>query len=440
MGTQFSQHRASLVMGIAFFIGCQSSDGPSTGDPQPRDDAAAPGSTVAGSPDARAVTPLGPVLPSAPDATTSAPDRASTPPALADGGPVTTAPAPDGGPADQMPTSAPSLAPTLAFVGGDNGNVYVFEFDPATCELTRKNMIVAAKPAWYGAIDSKNQRLYIGSLAEGKVLAYAIDRAGARLTLINSVAVAGSPAHVALDRSNKFLFVAAFEGGNIVVLPIRSDGGLGDGTTLPVGKNPHSTATDPGNRYLFVQNMGSDTISQFSFDPQTGRLSPMATAQLMLPAKTGPRSGAFHPKLPYYYTANELGNSVTTYAVETNGSLRVIETKTVVPMGFMGTNYAAEIKLSPSGNFAYVSNRGADTIAVFGIDGGTGKLTELAQTPVGARNPQAQSWDSSGQRFLSANTSGRTVVCFAVDPQTGALTKKTTTMLDTLALWVGVLH
>ncbi len=424
--------RVSRLAAWVLLVGCTSSPAkpgaapdPATGDE--------PGASMSKSPDAAS---------GAPDAARSTPDVAgfgpdARPAAESDGSSMD-ARVSDGGAEASVPIPT-SPKPTLAIVGGDNGNVYVFGLDAATCAMTRMSMVFAAQQAWYGAIDSKGQHVYIASLAEGKVLAYTIDRVAGSLTLINSVAAGGAPAHLALDRTDKFLFAAGFDAGKVIVLPVRPDGGLAMGMTLSVGRNPHSTAIDPSNRYLFVQNMGSDTISQFGFDARTGVLTPNAQPTAMLPAKTGPRNGAFHPRLPTYYTANELSNTVTTYAFDPKGTVRPINMQTTVPAGFAGATFTAEVHLSASGRFAYLSNRGADTIAVFTIDQTTGQLTPLAQVAAGGRNPQTQAWDGSGQRFLSANTDGKSVSCFIADDTNGSLTRKTTTMMDSKALWVGVL-
>lgn len=347
---------------------------------------------------------------------------------------------PEGVDAFVTPQGQPTGGRTLAFVGGDNGNVHVLELDSATCTLSPKSMMTAGPMAWYGAIDSKGRYLYIGSTGGGgKVLTYAIDRTNARLTMIASLAVGVFPAHLTVDNSDKFLIVAGFGSANVIVLPIGADGALGAGTTTPTGKNPHSTALDPANRYLFVQNMGSDTISHFAFDPKTGKLTQNTPPTLMLSAKTGPRSGAFHPRLPVYYTANELSNTVTTYSLQSDGSLRLLDMQTALPPAFKGTSYVAEIHVAPTGTFAYVSNRGADTIAIFKVDQTTGALTPTDQAMVGGKNPQSQAFDRRGRIFLSANTDGKSVACFTVDEATGALTRKGLTPFDTKALWIGIL-
>ncbi len=415
---------------MALACGCSGSMSSPAPDPAATDDATpAPKARDAGTGGTTVAT-----MP--PDAAVAAADRPAQTPVASDAATTTPTGTSDASSSD-LPVT-PVMGSTLAFVGGDDGNVFVFAFDTTNCTLTQKSMLLAVKDAWYGAVDPTGQRLYIGSLAGSKVLAYTIDRTAATLTLINSVAV-GGPAHISLDRRGKFLFAAGFGAGRVTVLPIRADGGLDPGMSWPVGSSPHSTAIDPSNKYLFVQNMGSDAISQFTFDQQAGSLAANTPATLMLAAKIGPRNGAFHPTLPYYYTANEISNTVSTYSLAGNGTLTVIETQTAVPPGFASTTYVAEVHVAPSGKFAYVSNRGADTIAVFGIDQATGKLTPLGQAATGGNFPQSQNWDATGQHLLSANVGGKSVTCFAVDQATGALTKKSVATLSAKALWVGVL-
>jgi 6-phosphogluconolactonase (cycloisomerase 2 family) len=51
-----------------------------------------------------------------------------------------------------------------------------------------------------------------------------------------------------------------------------------------------------------------------------------------------------------------------------------------------GENHPAEIAVAPAGDFVFVSNRGAGTIAAFGV--GAGGLTPVAEVSTGSSWPQ----------------------------------------------------
>ena len=93
-----------------------------------------------------------------------------------------------------------------------------------------------------------------------------------------------------------------------------------------------------------------------------------------------------------------------------------------LPQGWTGTNYPAEVAVSPSGRFVYMSNRGHDSIAIFAVDEATGKLTPVGHEPTQGSFPRHFALDPSGAFMLVANQDSDNVVVFRVDQATGKLT------------------
>ena len=58
------------------------------------------------------------------------------------------------------------------------------------------------------------------------------------------------------------------------------------------------------------------------------------------------------------------------------------------PRGLKG-NLTAHIEPSPDGRFLYASNRGHDSIVCFAVDGESGGLTYVAHTESGGQSPRA---------------------------------------------------
>ena len=63
--------------------------------------------------------------------------------------------------------------------------------------------------------------------------------------------------------------------------------------------------------------------------------------------------------------------------------------------------WAADIHMTPNGKFLYVSERTSSSLATFGVDGATGKLTYLGSTPT-EKQPRGYAIDPKG-RFLVAS-------------------------------------
>jgi 6-phosphogluconolactonase len=81
----------------------------------------------------------------------------------------------------------------------------------------------------------------------------------------------------------------------------------------------------------------------------------------------------------------------------------------------------SEIVVHPSGQFVYVSNRGHNSVGVFGIQA-DGSLRPIGWCPSGGDTPRAIVLDPSGRFLYAANQMSDTVVAFRVDERRGELT------------------
>jgi 6-phosphogluconolactonase len=104
-----------------------------------------------------------------------------------------------------------------------------------------------------------------------------------------------------------------------------------------------------------------------------------------------------------------------------NGTPQEIQNLSTLPQPVRG-NSTAEIAVHPSGKFVYVSNRGHDSIAVFKVDAGTGKLTAAGHQSTQGKTPRNFAIAPGGKFLLAANQGTDNVVVFAIDQQTGTLT------------------
>ena len=69
----------------------------------------------------------------------------------------------------------------------------------------------------------------------------------------------------------------------------------------------------------------------------------------------------------------------------------------------------------------YVSNRGHDSIAIFGIDQSTGRLTAAGHVPTQGRTPRNFAIDPTGTFLYAGNQGSDTIVHFRIDHQSGQL-------------------
>jgi 6-phosphogluconolactonase (cycloisomerase 2 family) len=310
--------------------------------------------------------------------------------------------------------------------GGDGHGtgIAVYRQDRATGALTAAGDTVTASGPSFLAWHPTGRYLYaVAERPDGAVRGYAVDGAG--LTPLGAEQPTGGsdPCHLSVDPTGRFLVTANYSSGSVSVHPIGPDGSLGERTDLVAhagsgpntdrqqGPHAHQARFDPAGRYLLVNDLGTDTVTTYLL--RDGRLVQQRAAQL--PPGTGPRHVAFAGD-DRLYLAAELGSSVTpaTYQPQI-GALAF--GPPVPATGHDGVNYPSEIATSPDGRFGYVANRGANTVAVFGLAGAAVRL--LAEVPTDGDWPRHLVL--SGDHLYVANQNSDTVAIFHRDTDTGAL-------------------
>ena len=79
------------------------------------------------------------------------------------------------------------------------------------------------------------------------------------------------------------------------------------------------------------------------------------------------------------------------------GFLETIQVISTLPGDFTDTSYCADIHVSPDGRFVYGSNRGHDSIVIFEVDSGTGRLSVLDYESTRGEFPRNFALDPSGR-------------------------------------------
>lgn len=269
----------------------------------------------------------------------------------------------------------------------------------------------------------------------GAVGAFAIQPDG-KLKLLNQQSSRGGGAcHVWVDSEGKNALVANYGGGSVAALPIQKDGSLREATGFVQHtgssvnpqrqKEPHAHAvyTGPRSRFAYVCDLGLDKVLVYKFDSSTGSLAPNDPAHASVAPGAGPRHLAFHPNNKYAYVINELSNTVTAFQHDAEaGKLTELQTLPTLPADFTGNNSTAEIFVHPNGKFVYGSNRGHNSIVVYAIDQQTGKLTLVEHVSTQGKGPRNFAIEPSGRFLLAANQQTDDVFVFRVDAETGKLT------------------
>ena len=321
--------------------------------------------------------------------------------------------------------------------------IYQLRLDTRTGALRPAGETLGMLNPFFLKVDAAGERLYAALAvdecdgeASGAVSAFAIDAATGDLTYLNRQLSCGTlPCYISLDRSGRNLLTGNYNSGSVAVLPIDAQGRLqpasaavqhtGDSVhERQEGPHVHCLVLDPSERWAYAADLGADEVRVYDFDATAGTLSPGDPPAVTAHAPgAGPRHIAFHPNGAYAYLLNELDGTLTAYAFDADsGRLEVIHTESTLPAGFTELNYAADVQILPSGRFLYTTNRGHDSIAIFAVDAGTGRVERLGHEPAQGRWPWNLGIDPTASFLLSANYEGDNVVVFGIDGGTGALT------------------
>ena len=131
---------------------------------------------------------------------------------------------------------------------------------------------------------------------------------------------------------------------------------------LDAGDEPHAIRPGP-NGLFYVPHRGENAIYWYRLDSD-GELTKAGEVS----SSGGPRHIAFHPDGSTAHVVNEVGDSVTAFTIDNDGSLARLGEDTTLPAGVDGSsNSGADIHISPDGRFVYASNRGHDSIARFEV-------------------------------------------------------------------------
>jgi 6-phosphogluconolactonase len=286
-------------------------------------------------------------------------------------------------------------------------------------------------------IDPEKRFLLAAIRSTGKLASFRVDTKTGKLTHIITVTVGPDPAHISTDRTGHYLLTAYYVDAKVTVHAIGKEGELSEKPiqSIATADKAHAIVPDPSNRYVFVPHTGPNAIFQFAFDAKNGQLVANEPSRRLTPKNTGPRHLAFHPTEPIAYVDNEQGSSITSYAFDKKtGTIKPLQTLSTLPDDFKGANACAEIKLHPTGRFAYVSNRGHDSIAAFAVDA-EGKLSALGHFPT-EKTPRSFDIDPAGRYLFAAGESSGKLAGYRIDARSGELTRTATYDLGKAPWWV----
>lgn len=315
------------------------------------------------------------------------------------------------------------------YTDGDSEGIYKLKFNANTGALTEGQLAATIENPSFIKFSPDNSILY--SVLEtnsfedtsGGVMAYEL--LNGKLTEKGAMATVGAhPCHIAVSDNGQYLAASSYTGGNATIFGLDDSGGLADDYQvidlqgLDTVKTSHAHSAAFTKDGLFIADLGLDAVKRFSLNED--KFEPNDQASINLPEGAGPRHFTFGQEGKFLYTINELNSTISVF--ERIGTKYIEkETHSTLANDFSGESYCADIHFSPDGQFLYGSNRGEQTIVIFGVDELSGALSLVGRESVRGDWPRNFTIDPTGKFLLVANQKSSNIVVFRRNQELGTL-------------------
>jgi 6-phosphogluconolactonase len=201
---------------------------------------------------------------------------------------------------------------------------------------------------------------------------------------------------------------------------------VGDGSLTPVGSpvdagtNPSFLAVDPAHHTLFAVNEdggGKGAVASFQIDSKTGSLSFLSRVSSQ---GDGPAHVSTDKTGGFAFVANYGGGTVAVLPIGAGGVLG--QAVDVHDHGGGNAN-PHQVVTSPANDFAFVPNKGLNTVTQYAFNAATGKLTAATKLDVaGGAGPRHLDFSPTSAHAYLINENDSTINALSYDAAAGKLT------------------
>jgi 6-phosphogluconolactonase len=261
------------------------------------------------------------------------------------------------------------------------------------------------------------------------VSVYKINAATGNLTLVagSPFAAGVTPTIAAFVPNGRFAYVINKESGTVSAYKVDTrTGALGQvrGSPFAMAYSPNGPidiVVDPrGGHAYVVSNMG---ISAFSIDAATGVLAPIPGSPFDRSEDFGITSIAIDPSDRFAYVLNYSSNTISTYTIDAAGALKLAGHPLDAGQNANDPAGFSSVTIDPKGKFAYVTGD-ENSIYVYAIDATTGALTSSAHLSLGEPGVfelAGFAIDPAGKFAYVVDAASNRVDAFTINATTGRL-------------------
>lgn len=226
-------------------------------------------------------------------------------------------------------------AGNLLFVGNQITNdVWVYSIGSSGALTFVSSALLGSSPTGL-ALSTTGNFLYVPVQTFSAIYVFSVS--SGTLTQVGSpIIVNGGVGQLGIDPGGKFLYVPNPSLNTVTVLKINPDGSLVAGPGLfATGTTPVAANTNATGAFLYVANSGSTNLSQFQVDSTTGALTALTTS--VAGTGTDPELVIVDPDAKFIFVVNVRSETVTEFTTNTNGTLATTGNQlqlSVVPRSF----------------------------------------------------------------------------------------------------------
>lgn len=317
--------------------------------------------------------------------------------------------------------------PPRLFVGSEAGGIVSYVCDPVNGRLRELMRFPGADRSTHLVVDRANGLIYsLRSDEDGRIDVFGWED-GRLLRKHAGVPTAGAGPCWLCFLGRGALAVANYWGGSTALHRVDPGGivrpahqvlhrqGKGADPRRQDRSHPHAVVEISGTNRVVIADLGTDELVSYERDARSGTLVEESATASYCGSGRGPRSVVLQGD-GRALVVNELSGTLTMfkYIVGAGQFVKLCEVSTVLAGG-EDEVYPAVVSVSADGRFAYVGNRGRDSVTTFAVR--SASLTVIAEVSVHGRWPI--DLRVMGDWLYVANQHSGNVVVLPIDSESG---------------------
>lgn len=317
------------------------------------------------------------------------------------------------------------------YTNANSEGIYKYHFNENTGELTNKVLVAKTANPSFLTFSANKEVIYavneidnFNGSNSGSVSAFKIIEG--KLHRINQVSTNGAhPCHISINKEGTKAVISNYTGGTISIHSILKNGEISTASQIidhtTNGEKSHTHSAKFYKNKLFVADLGLNKLSLYT-NLKNSDVNYEFKSNFTFQKNAGPRHFELSKKGDFIYVINEL-NSTISILKKNNNLYNFIQNISTLDEGFLGKSYCADIHLSKNGKFLYGSNRGENSIVTFKVNK-NGTLKKIQTIPTNGDWPRNFTLSPNGKFLLVANQKSNNISVYTISAKTGILTFK----------------